>query len=368
MATPFVAQQIRRCNRNLLLTNLVILAVLLFTAFMSRRYLFNFCFGPATFEKRDLRWNLDVDRELFYYVTVDGDQVLQAGGQDVIRRRHPGVGGGGATERASAYYVPLVVGDRLLLVKSVVEKPQSHLTGTLVPIPPSVQNGYIEAVEREVPELQGRFLPYMLDTVAGFDFRVLGYIELIVGLPLLGLSLWNLQKVFRRMTAATAHPIAQALSRFGPIAEVEASITAEVAGPSHYFETSRALLTRSYLLRASTFGLLVIHVDELVWVYQETRKYYWSPFPAAKAFTAIVYHRAGAEGIDGNESEVQKFLKLVAEHAPWTIVGYSAELAHLWKQDAAAVVRAVGDRLQQFRGQGDAAVPPAGERAISPGD
>lgn len=348
MHDGYIRQQIRRCNRNLLLSNALILAGVVLATCASWRYLINFALGPVALEKRDLHWNLDVNKEPFYHVTVAGDKVLDTGFREISREVERGTGKV-RNERTTAHYVALVVDGRLLIVKSSTDQPGTTLTGSLEKLPSDVRTKFLFPVQEKQPELANLFLPYMLDSTG---FRGAGYWGLGIGLPLLALALWNLIKVFGRMTNPERHPIARAVEHFGPLDEVDAAISAEVQqGGNLVMKTT--LVTPSWLLAPSWYGLQVIPVQEVLWVYRKVTNHSVNFVPTGKTHAAVICHHHGVREVEGGEGPVQRLVEGIFERAPWILVGFDQELQGLWNHNAHAVYQVVEDRRKQYLEMGE---------------
>src|SRR5258708_3916454 len=209
MNTGFVHSIIRRSNRNLLMVCVGAALVVFAFAVINYRYLTNFVLGPLPLNSRDAAAIRDTDVGLRYYVTVKGDDVADTGFQWVSTSSS-------GTKTVKSSYAAVLVADKLLLVKlpgeKTVDGSVKEFTGALVDIPAGQEGDIIHKQEVEEPTVTGRYLPVMLDTE---DFRLPGFIALVVGIVIYGACIYGLTVVNRRSSDPTTHPIMRALSRFG---------------------------------------------------------------------------------------------------------------------------------------------------------
>src|ERR687886_124524 len=106
MRDGFIGQQIRRSNRNLLLTNLGLLLVPLAIGLISPRYWHNFFQGPFPIEQQNLLSIKNSDIEEKYFLTVEGEKSIKTGLQEITKRVRKG-SGTVISENTSADYVAL---------------------------------------------------------------------------------------------------------------------------------------------------------------------------------------------------------------------------------------------------------------------
>src|ERR1044072_3830736 len=88
MGEHIIGTHIKRVNRNLLVVNAVILAVLALIVFGTARYLYNFFFGPFSMSRQALLATQDPGKGFKYYVTVEGDAAHDTGVTQVEQRRN----------------------------------------------------------------------------------------------------------------------------------------------------------------------------------------------------------------------------------------------------------------------------------------
>lgn len=362
MWNNLIGEHIRRSNRNLLVTNAIVLLILGSIFVGTLRYWYNFALGPFPMERAALLDTEDSGALRRYFVTINGDEAINTEFQEVsqeVDKYTRKV----KSETVTANYVALVVDDRLLLVKEDEVSTETQLTGALVPIPADVQSEFIDAVIKDEPDLEGVFMPMLLDTSG---FRTPGYWGLGIGLPLVLLALWNIIKGVRRSTAFEAHPVARALARFGQPDQVAAAIAAEVQNDPHGVKVGPIQITPSWLLRSTAYSLNVVHLSEIVWAYQKVTQHSYNFVPTGKTYAVVLKQRNGkALEMSIKKKAVEPVMEAIHSRAPWAIIGFSSELERAWNKERPVLIQAIDERRQQILGQSAAPIPPAPAQMVS---
>jgi hypothetical protein len=345
MNNSLVHSTIRRSNRNQLILCAVGAFLLVGLAALNIRYFYNFFFGPFPADRQMLLAATDVGTLRQYFVKISGDQVLDTGAQEVSRNTKTG------SERVTASFMALLLDDQFLIVKAPDDKETTTFTGYLEAMPSDVRTEIIADIEREVPEVRGAFLPYMLNTES---FRGTGYVALGLGIPLFGLCLWGLARAIRRTNDPSTHPILRALGRFGPPDYVASQIDAEMIATTS--KVGGVHLTPNWLVHAGSANLSATRIEDVVWAYKQVTQHRTNGIPTGKTYAAQIWDRHGVRiTVTGKEPVVTQALEAVAQRVPWVLAGYSPELEKTWKQNRAAVVDAVEQRRRQVLGQAQSA-------------
>jgi hypothetical protein len=339
-----IGWHVRRTNRNLLLTNLALLAVLAAVTLFSGRYLVNFLLGPFPADESMLASMKPGHEPFDYYVTVKGQPYPKAINQDIkqtLKKYTREV----IREEVTAEYAAVQVGNRVLIVKVPrLDVSQREFTGALTPVPAGLR-GNPDPKDRV--QFDDVCYPYMLDATG---FRGPGYIGLAIGLPLYALAWWNIIRAFRRMSRYERHPIVQWLTRYGTPSEVAQSIDAQMKDRGNVVSQSGLTVTPTWLLRATTYGLQVIHVFDLVWIYKKVTKHSVNFIPTGTTTASIICTRYGQALEVSTGVLTESLLQQLVERAPWVIAGWSAERAGIWGKQAGALVAAVDQRREQILG------------------
>jgi hypothetical protein len=241
MEYGIVDQNIRRCNRNLLITGAIIVLAVLGLAAFNARYLYNFFLGPFVVDGPALATSANPAAATKYFVTLKGDEVIETGFHQV-RKQVNKYTRAVTSETVTSDYVALGVGNRLLVIKSPTGHTGAEFTGALVEIPENINSQFISEVERQQQGMRGVFLPVMLDAT---DFRGPGYWGLGIGVPLLAFGVWSLAKAGKRMANHDAHPVIGSLARFGPPRNIVTAIDAEAKNGAQITSIGRLTLTPS---------------------------------------------------------------------------------------------------------------------------
>jgi hypothetical protein len=342
----FIGKHIRRSDRNILLTNLGLLLIPLTICLMNQRYWYNFFLGPFPVEQQTLFSIKNPDTEGKYFLSIEGEKSVQTGLQEITKRVKKGTSQVVSSE-VSANYLALKLGQKILIVKADGNNANTtKFQGALVNIPEDIQNKLIGKLEAENPSLKEVFLPFML---RDDNFRFGGYFGLAIGLPCLILGVWNLQNVFRRWNSPEQHPIGKKLAKFGDSPEqFAAQINSEVQPGIPNYSLGSLLITPSWLFRKKSFGLDIMKLDQVVWVYQKVTQHKRNGVHAGTTYTAVVSDRQGVSiEIPANQQRVEQVIQEIINRTPWVIAGFSEELKKLWQSDRQKIFEFVDQRRQQ---------------------
>jgi hypothetical protein len=347
MVTNFVEQRSSRATRNLLIVGVLLLAAIVTALALSSRYFYNVVSGPFGVENNVLAGLTDVRNLQQYFVTVNGEDAADTGIDEVVT--HSRNNGSSTSETLAAHYMVVVVGERLMVVRSASDdETVTQFIGTLQPVPADVQHEVIDSVLQDFPDLKGTFLPFMMNVE---DIRPSGRIELLLGVALLLLAVWNLIRNIRRQINPEAQPIYKALSAYGPVQGIVGAIDAEVAGPG-CVQVGKAIITPHWVLHAKPFGLDVVRLDDLIWMYQKVtvqRTYF---IKTGETYTALFWTRQGkAIEIAGKQPEITSMLAQVAHHAPWAMRGFTKDRDKAWRTDRQRVIQTVMNIQQSYKTQ-----------------
>jgi hypothetical protein len=350
----YLGRQLRRANRNLIALNALVVLAVLVAALAANRYLYNFFFGPFRVDHETLADAEGPDDLYRYFITLDVSLEPAVIGKGFQRpagqKNQPG------DEQITAEYavVPIYPGDqlRLLLVRKAPGTLGKRVTGYLADIPPDVRAKILEPWERETRSLKGATLTaFLLDTG---NFRGPGYWEVAVGLPLLVLGLWNVTRGVGRALNPERHPLIAGLRRYGSPTEVMASIQGEVEQETPNARPSETVVTRSWVLQPTWFGLKIVHLEEVVWVYKKVTRHSTNGIPTGTTHAAVIHQRNGrAVEITGSDRGSDLVLQRIYHSAPWILAGFDARLADLWKNNRPALLGIADQRrLDYFQQKG----------------
>jgi hypothetical protein len=328
MNEGFIQKIIQRSNRLLMVVGLIAIVITAGLLALNSRYLYNFILGPIDADPVQLLALQAGERPQRYWLNVRGEELLDTGIQYVTTSDF-------GKETVDYSYMALVIEDRLLLVKYAGEVPattiEPALTGWIVPISADEQAEVIQAVEAEVPQVAGAFLPYEFQTG---NFRADGIFWLAIALAAIVFGIWAILTAFNRGGDRARHPILKALARFGPLDFVISRIESELAGPHE--QIGGLHLTNAWLVFDGKTNLSATRHEDITWVYKHVLTQRSYGIAVGKTFSAMVYDRHGVQltiNAGRKEADVERMLQAIFARAPWAISGYAPELEQAWKKD-----------------------------------
>jgi len=344
----FIAAEMRRTTRNLLIVNGVLLLALVAAALANSRYLHNFLAGPFSTRMDQLEGLTGVDGLERRFVTVAGDRCFDTGFSQTSQRRTRS-----GTVTTLHRFSLLVVGDRALVVTS------SHgavtttkCKGELVTLPDSVRRGVEAALQRAKPAQPLRLLAVELDAD---DYVSIGYVLLGLGVPLALLALWSLLRGARRWRDPTCHPIVRELERYGEFVEVATSIEVELA--EGVVKIGPFRITSSWLLHSEMSRLDVVRLDDLLWAFLRRGRH-----PVLELRT----RKRPRLWMQVSSSKADQVLGELAQRIPWVALGNEHEWRTLWKQGPEAFARMVDERRRNLTAEAVVLPAPAPELSTAP--
>jgi hypothetical protein len=258
MTTTFVDDVVRRSNRNLLLISLLALVILVGAEVATFRYFYNFFTGPQPIDEETLLTVEDPESLQQYYVTVDDVDAYDTGYQ----------------------YITESYGNETI---------EHSYTGALMPITGEIQREVIDDIYTDEPDLEGVFLPYMLDAT---DFRSPGYLGLAAAAVVLVLSLAGLFTALRRMSNPATHPAVKSLSRFGDANVVAQQIDVEMA--SEHPQVGNLHFTRNWLVHKQNASVEAMRYQDVVWAYKKVTQHRTYGVPTGKTYNIHIFDRHGS--------------------------------------------------------------------------
>lgn len=170
-------------------------------------------------------------------------------------------------------------------------------------------------------------------------------VVLIFTLLLFGIPAWNVFKAVRRIRNRRTHPVFAKLAAYGPPMEVARHIDAE-----RQLGVERippAELTQSWLMAPSFFGIEVVHLDHIVWMFP--RKVLLNLIPVLTSL-GIMDRQGKGHPVYAGMGQVERLMEHIARLRPWIITGYSPDLFAHYSKDRAGFVAEVDARRAQSLG------------------
>jgi len=341
----WVENEARRANRNLLLVNGLIVAVLGLVVAGNYRYCANFVLGCKPVSAAELAGIQSPDQQWHNFVTVTGSKSVSTGFQDIEKRTQNGQV---VSTEVKDEYVLLRVGEKLLLVKAPPGTAQLEYSGELEPIAGQVKDDLLGPLAAERPETAQMVLPYTLNAA---NYRSNGYAMLIIGLPLLALAGWNLWKAMRRVSEMQTSPTWKHLSVYGNAEQLSQQIEAEFQ-PAMVRKYGKLQLSTQWMVRRRMFSTWVSPIGDLIWIYKKVTKHSVNFIPTGKTYSVVLVgrHRQRTEE-QMKEKAANEMLGDLATRVPWALFGFTQDLEKAWRKDPAGVIAAVDTRYQQIKSQ-----------------
>ena len=338
----YIFSNIRRCNRNLLLVNGIILVIIIFAGFSQVRYLYNFFFGPFDTDNKTLISIKEPDKMEKYFCRVTGEEVYDSGVQHIVRNIDKYTNKV-TSEKVEAYYYILGVNKRYLIVKSPDEKKNHSYSGAIMNIPGDVKTTILDQVKEK--EIKEYFLPFMMDAT---NFRTSGYWCLGIAIPILLIVIWNLIKFFQRNNSPEDHPVYKKLGNYGVASDIASRINDEILAQP--LITGAVKVTPAWLLIERFFTIEIENLSDIMWIYKKitTHKAY-GVITTGKTFEVCIMTRNGrAIYTTGKEIQLNEIINNICNKAPWVIAGFSSEIKNLWDKERNTFIATVDQKRSEI--------------------
>lgn len=346
MEDSLIQKTISRSNRSLLLLCALGIAAVFLLVALNFRYFYNFFLGPVDITDSELSSFTSATEPQRYWLNVNGYGMVNTGIQ-LISTSDSG------RETVEATYFAMILEKNILLVEQkgdiLTDTLPGQQTGWLTKLSSEESEQIVSALEQDEPSIAGTFLPFKLETG---NFRINGYIGLVVGLITLLLCAWGLVTVILRVSDPNTHPVMKKLARFGPVELVSSRIESELAVP--HTTLGKLHLTKSWLVYATNTNLMATRFEDIAWLYKHVQTHRSYGIVVSRIYTAMVFDRFGVQLnlVAGNkEAPVDEMLQAILARAPWAVTGYSKETLNVWKKHRADFLSAVEKRKLETQAQ-----------------
>jgi hypothetical protein len=348
----WVENEARRVNRNLLLVNGGMLAVLILIVAANYRYCANFVLGSQSVSNAELAGITSPEQRWRNFVSVSGTKSASTGYRDVVNHMD---GGRVASTEIKDEYIFLRVGEKVLLVKAAPGKEKLEYSGELVAISDQVKEDLLQPLAAEDADLARAVLPFTLNAA---DYRSNGYTMLMMGLPVLALALWNCLKATRRISEIQTSPVWKNLAVYGNAEQLSHQIEAEMQ-PAITRKYGKLQIAQQWMVRRKTFSTWASPIADLVWVYKKVTKHSVNFIPTGKTYSVVLVgrHRQRIEE-QMKEKPVNEMLADLTTRIPWALFGFTQDLEKAWRKDPEGVIAVVDSRYQQQNSKAAAAAAP----------
>jgi hypothetical protein len=336
MTSNFIRDFVRRSSLTQLILFGIGFAFVIAAIALSTNAYHNLLAGPFTVAKDYVLSLSNLSDAKQYHITIEADDALDTGYSYVTTED--------GRETGRKNYTALVLDDRLLLVETKGDVNSRSHTGALVNIPHDVQREVIDQLVKEVPQIEGAFLPFMLETE---NFKTNTILGLVATSICLLIAVWGVLRSALRLSDANRHPIMRALGRFGEAEQVADQIDHEVN--SHHEQVGNIKLTRNWLVHQQGLTFNAMRFSDMVWMYKHVLKTkYYGVVTVNKTYSAYLWDRHGHRiTITAREKQVDEMLQAIYRRAPGIIVGYDPQLEKQWKKNRGALVQAVDQQRAQ---------------------
>ncbi|HVS73529.1 MAG TPA: DUF6709 family protein [Phycisphaerae bacterium] len=343
MLSGFVAQQISRANRNLLIFNIVLLGVLGVITLAMVPYMTECVRGPYPASVADVAKLVSPSGAAHRFVTLDIDPTKVD--ESYIHAT-------GGDENANDYYHFLHLDDdHYIVIENSSEDVPAHVQGEIAPLNSEITE---KVFPMEPVHLWGQSAEVI---VHDYNYRWGFYMFLVFAIPCAFLFLWNIARAMGRMKDPLKHPFAKQLAKIGLVEEMAIALDAEMLGGGH--KVGRVQTTQSWLVRRAMLGCTAVYLGDLAWAYQKSTKHRTNGIPTGTTYSMVMHDIRGKRfEFRLSQQQVQTVLKDLAERVPWVVVGYSQELNTRWMKDRGAFLGAVAERKRQVLEAAAPTVPP----------
>jgi hypothetical protein len=369
MSDGYIASQVSRTTRNLLLVNLTVAAIAAACFWPAQKYILSTITGPADIDAEAAAKAKSADEVAQYYVTYKAEKVFDSGLTLTVSSRKSGT---------SKYRFALVlVAGRAFVVKVndgevPLQAPGPKVfTGNLKDLPAEVRAKIDEDLNAKPapgkpPRPRIELAAVMLDASDG-PFAM-WFLFLLIGIPF-AVAVWNINSALMRSFAGAVHPIRRQLAKLGDAEKLEQEIDNQAAGGKGPTSVLGNLtVTDDWLLVRDTFTVRITPLDKLAWIYQKTTQHSTNGIPTHKTYAATIHDREGGQTdlSARNEEGVKDILVNIAARRPWLLMGFDEELEKDWKNKRAEVIAVLDERKRRFE-QGPVGEPAAAAAAPTSG-
>jgi len=259
------------------------------------------------------------------YVTALGDQVIDSGVQELTTETTNGVKG---KPYVSAGYYALLIGNKILMIKSAVQPPVRP-TGELGNLPDDLSS-QLFSNDEDGKKIRDITYPLLLTTED--DYRQSGYWAITGILVGLAVCIYFGRLALRRLQGKTIHPTLAKVRGWGDVNIVSAEIERELQHNTR-FKHGATTITDDFLVIQGLLVFELYRLDDAVWLYKKRTRHYTNLIPTGSTFEAVLVFYGGRVGVSGKQSRVDEMLAFAANRSPWAIAGYTDEINELFKKD-----------------------------------
>ena len=266
-----------------------------------------------------------------------------------------------SSKKVVARLLALPVKDRILLIKAPTKFQGNTIVGWVENPPPELLDAYMAESLRNIKELmQKPFNPFkpqkfeqrpqrlavIVDATVSrtWDF-IIAFAAAGLVLAGAGLAVRNFICARLRSIRPSRHPIVKVLEQYGSAESVAVEIDQELQ--SAQVETIAGhIVTPSWLLNPRAFGLEILKLDDVVWLYQQVivRRKYGIPIRKEHSLLILTCQEKKLELL-ASPQNLQRLAERISQDRPRIPVGYDEQRQALWDRDPAEFVAQVKNRM-----------------------
>lgn len=331
MWNGFVGQTIASTSRTQRTIGQIFMFLCLAIVLYSSRTIINLVRGPTQIGEERLASLSNPVLNFWNFVTVDGSETITTGIESIQRSTRNGVV---ESEKVTGEYMAMAVGKHLLVVKAKPAEKAKKYTGTIVALPVDVKKRIFSDAKDAPEELEAATIPVMLDASKNYaDDDFWSGLSVAVLFALLAIWLFYLYK--RRTDSPEKHPLAKAISQYGPLYSLVPQIDAEVNAGSAYLLGVK--MTDNWLISCTITKSNVMRRDEVVWAYKKKTKHSVNLIPTGTSYSTVLRDSRGKafEVSASTEQQTEGFLSGIVNRTPWVVVGFDKDLEKLYMKNVA---------------------------------
>jgi hypothetical protein len=316
----------------------------------SSKKIVNLAIGPAQLGEEQLAVIAKPAMNMRDYATVRGRDTDSTGIQAIEETTRNGVV---ESKQVTGEYMFTLVGKRILIVKARTNEKVEIYTGAIVPLPADLKKDIFSNTQgvkdAEVAQLEAATFPIMLD--ASEDYASFVWPTLFCAGIFIIPAAWWFHLCKKRTDSPEKHPLAKAISQYGPLYILVPQIDAEVNAGSAYLLGVR--MTDDWLISCTVTNSTVMRRDEIVWAYKKRTKRSINFIPTGTTYSSVLRDSRGkAFEINApNEQQADGFLSGIVNRSPWIVVGYDKKVEKLYSKNVGEFSALVAQRKAEFTSQ-----------------
>lgn len=339
MVSQSVLSEIRRTNRNSILTAILISGLTLWFGWLSVDYFRAGFLGATEVRESDLN-RMAIDNRDF--IAVKAVEIHDTGVAHIEKKKRRF---GNTSEKVTGGYLVLKLDTRFLLVRTDGDTTEKlNYEGELREIPADVDKSFLATIKAQAPETAERFYPFILNENS-YSFGP--YIWLGVLLLVAVTCTRSIRLDLLTLRNPTTSEICVDLQKYGNLLEVCAEIESELKlRPT---SIGKLLSTKSWIISKNIFGVKYVKCAKVVWVFAKVTQHSTNFIPTHKSYEMVVRTEMGDSVIfQMSKSNSEIFLTQMQAKSPWAIFGFDDKLESMWTSNRSEFLAAVEGRRKNL--------------------